>query len=334
MQEFGIVGTGSYLPVRVVTNKDLEATLDTTDEWIFTKTGIRQRHIADASEATSDLALKASVAALDQAGIRAEDLDLILVATSSPDMIQPSTAAILQGKLGAKRAGAFDIGAVCAGYAYALGVAFGIMRGCDQYRRVLVVGAETYSRILDWKDRSTCVFFGDGAGAAVLARTREAGYLSQCLATDGSKWDVIQFPAGGSRMPATQATLDGGLHAFRMDGRKVWDFAIVAFPDAVRTVALAAGVQVADIDWVIAHQANINIIRKAMEILGLPFERAHTTIEHTANTSGASIPIALDDAARSGRIRPGQLVCMVGFGGGLAWGAVLVRWTGACGRHE
>lgn len=328
MKNFGIVGTGSYLPAKVVTNHDLEKTVATTDEWIFQKTGIRQRHIAAATEATSDLALQAAQEALRAAGVRAEALDLIVLATSSPDMIQPSTAAILQGKLGATGAGAFDVSAVCAGFAYALGVAFGMMRGCDRYRRVLVVGAETYSRILDWKDRTTCVFFGDGAGAVVLAETAEPGYMGQYLAADGRGWSVIKFPAGGSRLPATHATLDEGMHAFQMNGKEVWDFAIRAFPDAVRQAASCAGVRVEDIDWVISHQANINIIRVSMEALGLPMTRTFTTIERTANTSGASIPIVLDEAVRSGRIRPGQLVCMVGFGGGLAWGAVLVRWTG------
>jgi 3-oxoacyl-[acyl-carrier-protein] synthase-3 len=242
-------------------------------------------------------------------------------------MMQPSTAAILQGKVGARNAGAFDISAVCAGFVYAVSVAFSMMRGCDRYRKVLVVGAETYSRILDWKDRTTCVFFGDGAGAVVLGETREPGYLSQFLAADGTKWDVIQFPAGGSRLPTSQHTLDGGMHSFRMQGKQVWDFATKAFPEAVTRAAELAGVAVSDIDWVISHQANINIIQAGMAALGLPMNRTHTTIERTANTSGASVPIALDDAVTTGRIKPGQLVCMVGFGGGLAWGAVLVRWV-------
>ena len=328
MRNYGIVGTGSYLPARIVTNKELSESVDTTDEWIFKKTGIRQRHIADASEASSDLALLASLEALRSAGLHPEELDLIILATSSPDMIQPSTAAILQGRLGAWGAGAFDLNAVCTGFIYALSSAFGMMRGCDRYRRVLVVGAETYSRILDWKDRTSCVFFGDGAGAVVLAETDGPGYLSQFLAADGRGWDVIKLPAGGSRMPASQTTLDEGHHAFRMQGRKVWEFATRVLPDSVRQAAAAADVQVKDIDWVISHQANINIIREGMKALGLPMERTYTTIEHTANTSGASIPIALDEAARSGRLRPGQLICLVGFGGGLTWGSVMLRWNG------
>ncbi len=327
MKSFGIIGTGAYLPERVVLNKDLPEALDTSDAWIMGKTGIHQRHIADDAEATSDLALHAARRALESARVRAEELDLIIVATSSPDMLQPSTAAILQGKLGALNAGAFDVGAVCAGFTYALAVALAMMRGADHYRHVLVVGAETYSRILDWTDRTTCVFFGDGAGAVVLGETLSPGYLSHHLGADGRYWDVIQFPAGGSRMPASQATLDNRMHAFRMQGKKVWDFAIHAFPDAVRKVAETAGVAVESIDWIISHQANINIIRASMASLGLPMSRTHTTIANTANTSGASIPIALDDGVRSGRIQPGQLVCMVGFGGGLAWGSVLVRWV-------
>lgn len=327
MKNIGIIGTGHYLPNQVWTNHDLEKKLDTTDEWIYSKTGIRQRHIADPDEATSDLALYASLNALKDSGLHAEDIDLIVLATSSPDMIQPSTAAILQGKLGASNAAAFDVGAVCAGFVYAINTAVGMMRGFpDQYRKVLVVGAETYSRILDWKDRSTCVFFGDGAGAVVLSQTEKPGYLAHYMMNDGLGWDVIKFPAGGSRLPASEQTIKDGLHAFQMDGKKVWDFAIKAMPQAVRQAAQNAGIPVAAIDFIVPHQANINIIKRSMQELGLPMERTHPTIECTANTSGASIPVALDIAVKAGKLKTGDTFCLVGFGGGLSWGACLSKW--------
>jgi 3-oxoacyl-[acyl-carrier-protein] synthase III len=328
MQNISISGTGHYLPNQVWTNHDLEKIIDTTDEWIFKKTGIKQRHIADPSEATSDLALYASLNALKAAGLHAEEVDLIVLATSSPDMIQPSTASILQGKLGAVNSAAFDVGAVCAGFVYAINTAIGMMRGFpEQYSNVLVVGAETYSRILDWKDRTTCVFFGDGAGAVVLSQTEEPGYLSHFMMNDGLGWDVIKYPAGGSRLPASEQTLKDGLHAFQMDGRKVWDFAINAMPTAVRKASDRAGITVDQVDLLVPHQANINIIKCSMEELGLPTERTYPTIEHTANTSGASIPIALDYAVRDGKIKKGDVVCLVGFGGGLSWGSCLLKWA-------
>jgi 3-oxoacyl-[acyl-carrier-protein] synthase-3 len=202
------------------------------------------------------------------------------------------------------------------------------MRGFpDQYQKVLVIGAETYSRILDWEDRSTCVFFGDGAGAVVLSQTDEPGYLSHYMMNDGPKWDVIKFPAGGSRLPASEQTLKEGLHAFQMDGKNVWDFAVQAFPQAVREAAQRAGISVKDIDKVISHQANINIISKSMATLGLPMEKTFTTIETTANTSGASIPVALAAADRAGVLNEGDLLCLVGFGGGLSWGSTLLKWN-------
>lgn len=326
MNNVRISGVGHYLPNQVWTNRDLEKKIDTTDEWIFSKTGIRQRHIADPSEATSDLALYASLNALKNAGLHAEDVDLIVLATSSPDMIQPATAAILQGKLGAVNAAAFDVGAVCAGFVYALVTATGMMRAFDQYKNVLVVGAETYSRILNWQDRTTSVFFGDGAGAVVLTKSEEPGYMGHYLMNDGLGWDVIKFPAGGSRIPASKSSLEDGLHAFQMDGKKVWDFAIKAMPQAVRAAAKDAGCEVNDINLVVPHQANINIIKRSMQELGLPMEKTYPTIEYTANTSGASIPIALSFACQNGKIHSGDLVAFVGFGGGLSWGAAIFRW--------
>jgi 3-oxoacyl-[acyl-carrier-protein] synthase-3 len=328
MKNIGIIGTGSYLPQTVWTNEDLITKgLETTDEWVFQRTGIKKRHIAATDEATSDLAVKAALRAMEAAGIAANEIDLIVLATSSPDMIQPSTAAIVQGKLGAVNAAAFDVGAVCAGFVYAMVTAVGMMRGFAQYKKVLVIGAETYSRILDWKDRTTCVFFGDGAGAVVLSETKAPGYLSHFVMNDGTGAEVIKFPAGGSRLPASAQTLMDGLHSFQMDGKKVWDFAIRAMPDAVRKSCEYAGCDTTDIDLLISHQANINIIQKSMEALGLPMEKTHVTIRETANTSGASIPIALDFAVKAGKLKKNDLLALVGFGGGLSWGSMLLKWN-------
>ncbi len=327
MRNIGIIGTGSYLPETVWTNEDLVKTgVETTDEWVFSKTGIRQRHIVADDEATSDLAVQAALKAMEAANVSADEIDLIVLATSSPDMIQPSTAAIVQGKLGAKNAAAFDVGAVCAGFVYAMVTAAGMMRGFAHYKKVLVIGAEAYSRILDWKDRTTCVFFGDGAGAVVLSETKAPGYMSHFMMNDGTGAEVIKFPAGGSRLPASEQTLSDGLHAFQMDGRKVWDFAIEAMPDAVRKACEYAGCKTSDIDLLISHQANINIIQKSMDVLGLPMDKTYTTIRDTANTSGASIPIALDCAVKAGKLVRNDLLALVGFGGGLSWGCVLLKW--------
>ncbi len=327
MKNIGIIGTGFYVPNTTWSNKDLGKRIQTTDEWIFEKTGIRERRIADANEATSDLALFAALEALRQADVRAQDLDLIVLATSSPDMIQPATAAILQGKLGAWRAVAFDVSAVCAGFVFATTTAVGMMRAYNQYRRVLVVGAETYSRILDWNDRTTCVYFGDGAGAVVLGEVERGGYRGHYLMNDGRGWDIIKFPAGGSRNPATHDTIDKGLHAFQMQGKKVWDFAIKIFPEAVQAAVKDAGWSVDQVDWVISHQANINIIREGMKRLGLGMEKTYTTLERYANTSGASVPITLAAAHREGLIKTGHKVVLIGFGGGLSWGAVALEWS-------
>ena len=329
VRNIGIIGTGSHVPSVTLTNHDLEKRIDTTDEWIYTKTGIRERRIADQSEATSDLALYASLAALRDAGVSATEIDLVVLATSTPDMIQPSTAAILQGKLGAINAVSFDVSAVCAGFVYAMTTAVGLMRAFGQYKKALVVGAETYSRILDWTDRTTCVFFGDGAGAVVLADVEDGhGYLSHYLMNDGRRWDVIKFAAGGSRFPTSHETLDKGLHAFRMEGKKVWDFAIEALPDAVRRAVSIANMGIDDIDLLISHQANINIIRYGLKELGLDESKTFTTIEKYGNTSGASIPITLAEAYRAGVIPSDSVLALVGFGGGLSWGAMILRWCG------
>lgn len=328
MRSIGITGTGYYVPERIMTNDEIATFLDTSDAWIYSKTGIHARRIAAPHEATSDLAVESSRRALQSAGVRVEDVDLIVLATSTPDMIQPSTAAIVQGRLGAVNAAAFDVSAVCAGFAYAMTVAYSMMVANPAYKQVLVIGAETYSRILDWKDRKTCVFFGDGAGAVVLSDVPAGtGVRSTFLMNDGRKADVIHFAAGGSRHPASLETLEKNMHRFVMDGHQVWDFAIKAFPDAVRRVVASAGDRMEDVSLVISHQANINIIRHALEELGLAMDKTFTNLDRYGNTSGASIPIALAEARENRRLAKGDNLVLVGFGGGLSYGAVYLKWS-------
>ena len=314
-----IAGTGSYLPAKVLSNRDLEATVDTTDEWIHSRTGIRQRHIAADNEQTSDLALEASRKALEAAGVAAADLDLIIVATTTPDMVFPSTACLLQSKLGAKNCPAFDVQAVCSGFIYGLSTADQFMRS-GQYRNALVVGAEIYSRILDWKDRSTCVLFGDGAGAVVLQRSAAPGILSSHLHADGAHAGMLSVPG----------TVCGGKVSGRpllqMDGQGVFKFAVKVLDDVVGEALAANHLQKTDIDWLIPHQANVRIIQATAKKLGLSMEKVVVTVDRHANTSAASIPLALDEAVRDGRIRAGQHVLLEGVGGGFTWGAVLMKW--------
>ena len=314
-----IVGTGSYLPEKILTNRDLELAVDTTDEWIQTRTGIRQRHIADDSEKTSDLALKASRNALDAAGIAARDLDLIVVATTTPDVVFPSTACFLQAKLGARNCPAFDVQAVCSGFVYGLSTADQFLRS-GQYRNALVVGAEIYSRILDWSDRATCVLFGDGAGAVVLRRDSTPGILSSHLHADGSYANMLSVPGTVCGGKAT------GRPLLQMDGGGVFKFAVKALDDLVEEALAANGMQKSDIDWLVPHQANIRIIQASAKKLGLSMEKVVVTVDRHANTSAASIPLALDEAARDGRIRAGQHVLLEAVGGGFTWGAALVKW--------
>ena len=321
----GIAGIGSYVPPRVMTNEDWTSYVETSDEWIKTKTGISTRRIAESDVCTSDLAQKASMEAMKQAGVTAEDIDLIVLATSSPDVPLSSTAAILQHKLGAVNAGAFDVSAVCSGFVYGLdtGSRFAMDPHLDN---VLVVAAEVYSKILNWKDRTTCVFFGDGAGAVVLRKAEEGGVIGGWLRADGGGAGVIEIPAGGTRSPITHELIDAGKQYFHMDGRAVWDFAIEAFPEAVRGVLDRYGYTLDDVDLIVPHQANINIIKTGMEKLGLPMEKAFTNLHKFANMAGASIPIALDEAVKEGRVKKGDLVVTCGFGGGLTWGANLIEW--------
>ncbi|MCK4317637.1 ketoacyl-ACP synthase III [Candidatus Bathyarchaeota archaeon] len=320
----GIKGIGSYVPPKVMTNDDWAQIVDTSDEWITTKTGISERRIAEENDCTSDLAVKAAAPALKEAGVEPEDLDLVVLATSSPDVPLSSTAAIVQHKLGAVNAGAFDVMAVCTGFIHALDV--GARYAVDPYiDNVLVVASEVYSKILNWKDRTTCVFFGDGAGATVLQKTEEGGVIGSWLRADGGGAGVIEIPAGGTRNPISHEMIDEAKQYFYMDGRAVWDFAVEAFPQAVRGVLDRYGYALDDVDMIIPHQANINIIKVGMEKLGLPMERAHTNLHKYGNMAGASIPVALHEAIQVGKISKGDLVVTVGFGGGLTWGANLIQ---------
>ena len=314
-----IVGTGSYLPEKILTNADLEKIVDTSDEWIHSRTGIRSRHIAADGELTSDLALPAAQKALQAAGVAAGDLDMIIVATTTPDMIFPSTACILQSRLGIAGCPAFDLQAVCSGFVYALGTADLFIRA-GQAKKVLVVGAEVYSRILDWNDRGTCVLFGDGAGAVVLAASNTPGILATRLHADGSYKDHLSVPGSvcGGKV--------WGRPFVHMDGGSVFRFAVRVFEEVAHEVLDQAGLKVSDLDWFVPHQANIRIMEATARRLGLPVEKVIATVDHHGNTSAASIPLALDEAVRDGRIRPGQTLLLEGVGGGFTWGAVLLRW--------
>ncbi len=314
-----IAGTGRYLPARVLTNDELARRVDTSDEWIRTRTGIRQRHIAADDETTSDLALHASRAALAAAHLAPEDVDLIVVATATPDMVFPSTACILQDKLGVHGGAAFDVQAVCSGFVYALALA-DKMVSSGAARNALVVGAEIYSRILDWNDRGTCVLFGDGAGAVVVVPAKEPGILTAHLHADGSYRDILCVPGQVQHGAVT------GTPFLQMDGTAVFKFAVKVLADVANEALEAVDMVATQIDWVIPHQANIRIMDATMKKLHLPSERLIVTVDHHGNTSAASIPLALDIAVRDGRIAPGHHVMLLGVGGGFTWGSVFVRW--------
>jgi 3-oxoacyl-[acyl-carrier-protein] synthase-3 len=315
-----IAGTGGYLPAQIVTNADLAQRIDTDDEWVRTRTGICQRHIAAAGEQTSDLALVAAQRALAAANLAADDIDLIIVATTTPDMVFPSTACILQHKLGAKNGPAFDVQAVCSGFVYALSIA-DRMVASGGAQNALVVGAEIYSRILDWSDRGTCVLFGDGAGAVVLAPSERPGILAAHLHADGSYRDILSVPGTVANGAVS------GRPLLKMDGHAVFKFAVKVLAETAQEALASAGMAPGALEWVIPHQANIRIMEATMKKLGLPLERMISTVGQHANTSAASIPLALDVAVRDGRIRAGHNVMLLGVGGGFTWGSILLRWT-------
>ena len=313
-----IVGTGSCLPQKIVTNEELAARMDTSDEWIRTRTGIRQRHIAEASQTSSDLALPASCEALVAAGLAASDVELIIVATSTPDYVFPSTACLLQAKLGIKGCPAFDLQAVCGGFVYALAVADKFIRS-GQHKCALVVGAEVFSRILDWNDRGTAVLFGDGAGAAVLRADSRPGVMASALHADGSHAGILSVPGNVCGGKVT------GSPFLRMDGKAVFKLAVKVLDEVARETLAQCGLTTRDIDWLIPHQANARIIQATANKLGIDASKLVITVDRHANTSAASVPLALDLALRDGRIRPGQRVMLEGVGGGFTWGAVLVE---------
>jgi len=323
----GIAGIGAYVPDRVLTNAELEQVVDTSSEWIFSRTGIRERRITGPEQATSDLASVAAERALADAGITPEEVDLIIVATNTPDMFMPATACLVQDRIGVKKnAGAFDLAAGCTGFVHAIAVGSQFI-AAGTCRTVLVIGAETLSKMIDWEDRSTCVLFGDGAGAVVLRPVPAgSGILAFKLYSDGAGGSHLLIPAGGSRRPTTRETLDNKLHFLRMNGREVFKFAVKVMGEAAEDVLAEAGLDKSDVDFFIPHQANIRIIEPAAKRLGIPMDKVLVNVDRYGNTSTASIPLALEEAVRGGRIKSGDHVVMVGFGAGLTWGSVVVQW--------
>jgi len=321
-----ISGTGSYLPEKVLTNHDLEKMVDTSDEWITERTGIKERRIIDEEMCASDLALEASREALKRAGVKPRDLDLIITATVSGDMMLPSTACILQGKLKAKNAAAFDINAACSGFVYGISVADSYIRS-GVAKRVLLVGTEVLSRFTDWTDRTTCVIMGDGAGAVVLEATEDdSGIMSVDIFSDGTMWDLLQIPAGGSLYPASEKTITKGMHFIKMKGNETFKVAVRTLEDIVVRTLKKNRLKASDLSLLIPHQANLRIIQATAKRLDISMDKVVVNIDKYGNTSAASIPIALDEAVRQGRVREGDYIMFESFGGGLTWGAALVKW--------
>lgn len=321
-----IISTGSYVPRKVLANNDIEEMVDTTDEWITERTGIRERRIADSAQAASDLAYEASNIALRRAHLKPQDLDLIIVATVSGDMPFPSTACFLQRQLGAKNAAAFDINAACSGFIYNLHIANGLIRA-GLHQKILLVGAEVLSKFTDWTDRSTCVLFGDGAGAVIVEGTKEKrGVLSTHIYSDGNLSELIILPGGGSRTPASDVSLQQKLHFMKMKGSETFKVAVRTLEEIAMKTLDANNIKPSQLSLLIPHQANIRIIQATAKRLGLPDEKVFVNIDKYGNTSAASIPIALDEAAQSGRIKDGEYLLLEAFGGGLTWASSLIRW--------
>jgi len=322
-----IVGTGSYAPSRVLTNAELEKMVDTTDQWIIERTGIRERHIAAPEEATSDLAYHAAVKALAQAELEPKDVEMIVVGTVTPDMPFPSAAAVLQGRLGNKKAFAFDVSAACAGSLYALSIGDRFVAS-GAVKNALVLGADTLTRITDWTDRNTCILFGDGAGAVVLKPTSDEkrGIQSLHLHTDGATWPILHMPGGGSRQPISQKLVDDRTHFVKMNGREVFKIAVRALVETSQEALAANHMTVADVDFVIAHQANKRILDATLDRLEIPASKCWMNLEKYGNTSAASVPTTLDEANRAGWFKPGCSILVMAIGGGMAWGAGIIRW--------
>lgn len=325
MKKVGIIGLGKYLPEKVLTNAQLEKMVDTTDEWITTRTGIKQRRLAAKGQATSDLAVKAAKNALKDAKLKPENLDLIIVATITPDMQFPSTACIVQDAIGAKKAACFDLSAACAGFVYGLVVAKQFIAS-GTYKNALVIGAEVLSSMVDWEDRNTCVLFGDGAGAAVLAESNSAVIISTYLGSNGAMGDLLMVPGGGSRHPFSQHTLDNKLHYLKMRGNELFKSAVNFMAQAAHTALDEAGLSCKDVDCLIPHQANIRILLAVAKKVGLPENKIYMNIERYGNMSSASTAIALCEAVKEGRIKKGDIVLLDAFGAGLVWGASVLKW--------
>jgi 3-oxoacyl-[acyl-carrier-protein] synthase-3 len=321
-----ITGLGCYVPERVITNEELAKMVDTSDEWIVERTGIRERHVAAPEEALSDLCMPAARDALEQAGVRPEDLDLIIIATVTPDMFFPSTGAIIADALGAKDAAAYDLSAGCTGFMYALAQAHGMV-SAGLSNRALVIGGDVLSKIVNWHDRATCVLFGDGAGAVVVEPVRDEGFFGFELGADGSGGVHLHMPAGGSRMPATSETVADEQHFAIMNGREVFKFATRVLVSSAEKLLEECDTAMSEVDVYVPHQANVRIIEHASKKLGVPEERVVVNVDRFGNTSSGSIPLALADAAADGRIEEGKLVLMTGMGAGLTWGSALMRWT-------
>jgi len=321
-----IVSTGSYLPEKVLTNFDLEKMVDTSDEWITDRTGIKERRIADKGQAASDLAYEASKSALERAGLKTDDIDLIIVATITGDMPFPSTACILQDKLGAKRAVGFDINAACSGFLYGLYVADGLIKA-GVHKRVLIVGTEVLSKITDWEDRTTCILFGDGAGAAIIEPTEEdRGIISVYTSSDGSMWELLNIPGGGSRNPVSKDSIEKRLHYIKMKGSETFKVAVRRLEDLVVRALAENNLKPSQLSLLIPHQANLRIIQATADRLGISMDKVIVNIDRYGNTSAASIPIALDEAIRAGKIKDGDYILLEAFGGGLTWASALIKW--------
>ncbi|HEY6011384.1 MAG TPA: beta-ketoacyl-ACP synthase III [Nitrospirota bacterium] len=321
-----ITGTGSYAPKKVITNHDLEKLVDTSDEWILERTGISERRIAEKDQTTSDLAYEASKKALKAAGIGPEDLDLILVATMTPDTILPSTGCVLQEKLGARKAASFDLYAACSGFIYGMSVASAFIQA-GMHRNILLVGAEVLSRFTDWQDRTTCILFGDGAGAAVIQRhSGKRGILSTHLHSDGKLGDLIVVPGGGATHPASPDTIRKRMHFIKMKGNETFKAAVRALEGVVQEALTHNKIKPEEIDFLVPHQANLRIIQAMAQRLNMPMEKVVITLPKYGNTSAASIPMALDEAVRDNRIKENDLLLFEAFGGGLTWASALVRW--------
>ncbi|HHW14414.1 MAG TPA: ketoacyl-ACP synthase III [Firmicutes bacterium] len=327
MRSVGVTAVGAAVPQRILTNEQLSNMVETSEEWIVRRTGIRERRIADPGTATSDLAVLAAGRALARGDLGPEEVDLILVATSTPDQLMPSTACFVQHALGAPQAAALDVNAACSGFTYAVAVGGQFIKA-GTYDTVLVIGADLMSRVIDWQDRASCVLFGDGAGAVVLRATSSPSPFHSLLGADGSGAGLLEIPAGGSRRPADLETVQGGQHTLRMQGREVFRFGVEVLVKSLLEALDQAGLDVNDLALVVPHQANLRIIESAAERLQLPKARFCVNLDHYGNTSAASIPLALEEAHSQGRVRPGDILAFVGFGAGLTWGVNLVTWQG------